>query len=157
MVQQARYGAQSELANVRQAFVAPTPIAISGPLGRDALPQHWVTKRLQAQVGEAIQVVDAVMVAGAKRLVEERVAETVHGAFVTAPHLKRPHGTLAFPSRRIRKRQSTVSFPEGARPAPPGSFAMLLGARVVISLGRSAVDQPTQTMAVTAVKLLMSA
>ncbi len=84
---QADDGPDLERAHALEALVAPGEVELVGTARRVALPQHGVAQGLDPEAREQVEVVDASLVAGADRLVEDVIADAVDGAFVPAPEL----------------------------------------------------------------------
>src|SRR3712207_2460451 len=81
----------AEIADALQPRVAPAPVVRVRTIRGDALPQHGVTQRLEADGGEQVEVFSPLFVPGAHRLVEELVPDAIDGALVSAPQLKPLH------------------------------------------------------------------
>jgi hypothetical protein len=77
-----------QLAQAAQAFVGPGPVRTVQPVRGDSLPENRVAQRAQAKLGEAVEIIEADIVTGARELVEKVVSDAVDGAFDPAPHLQ---------------------------------------------------------------------
>src|SRR5690606_40720621 len=104
MVAKPRDGAKLEVAQTLKAPVGPAPIADVRALRRHAFPQNRIAQRLEAKAREGVEVVLARLMTAEDGLVAERLTDTVHRAFVSAPQFQCPHYcTLARVQRLIER------------------------------------------------------
>src|SRR5690606_2531192 len=104
VVDEPDHGPELQLPQARQPAVGPAPVE-AAPLDLGALPKDRIAKSPEPERREAIQIVDAVVVAGEARLVQPGVADTIDGALVPAPEFELRHATSrAAASRRAPKR-----------------------------------------------------
>jgi hypothetical protein len=54
----------TKLAHTRQPLVGPAPVRLRWIGGHHALPEHGIAKRFDAKVGEAVEIVEPVLVTG---------------------------------------------------------------------------------------------
>jgi hypothetical protein len=69
------------------------PIANIWPVWRYTLPQERVTQRSQAKSGEAIEIIDTLLVAAQNSLIAKHIADAANGTLVSAPQFKPLHRT----------------------------------------------------------------
>ncbi len=76
-----------EFGEPAQPFVGEAPVAAVRVVRRHRLPQDRIAQRADAERGDAIEILDAVPVAGLGELVAIVVADADHGTFEPAPKL----------------------------------------------------------------------
>src|SRR5439155_18780685 len=95
--------------------VGPRPAVYSAAC--DPFPQHWIANRPQAQRGEPVDIVDSQRVSIPGQLVEEHIADAIHGALDAAPNLERSgRNPLRFSSK----------LPHASTPAEQDSDAAII-------------------------------
>ena len=84
MVKQADDGSDLQLAQTVQTGVRPRPLKLPGRDFRP-LPQDGIAQSLDAELGEAVQIFDTIMMSGKARLISPVIAHPIHGALVPSP------------------------------------------------------------------------
>src|SRR5437764_1080111 len=82
-------------------------------LRHDAVPEYWIAQGGDAELREALQVLDARFVAAEHELVVERVTHAVAGAFDAAPQLQRAGPRALHVTTRFRWCAGRGSAPGG--------------------------------------------
>ena len=88
MMEQSGDRPDPERAQPRQTRVAPCPVARSEAVGRDTLPQQRIAESRDAERGESVEVLDAILMPGQPDLVSEAVPHPVDGALDAAPEFE---------------------------------------------------------------------
>ena len=88
VVDQAGDGLNIELAQSLQTLVGPIPVLSVGVVRRDGLPKNGVSQRSYPQVGNQVEIFDALGVATCLKLVKIKVANPVDGAFDPSTKLR---------------------------------------------------------------------
>ena len=89
MVKQSRDAKQAQRLHAVDAGVCPAKIKTRSTAQRAALPQQGQANALDAQAGDAVQVIEALRKSGLFELVAVSVAHPVDGAFRPRPQLQR--------------------------------------------------------------------
>ena len=89
VVKEAHDRRDAELPQAAQPLVRPAPVRGPEAAGRGPFPEHRVPERGDAERGEAVEVVEAVLVPGAADLIDVVVADPVDRALDPAPQLER--------------------------------------------------------------------
>src|SRR4051812_21884471 len=105
VVQESDDRRDSQLAHARHRFVSRCPISIVQGPWRDTLPQHRVAESPNAQLAEAVEIVETIVVPTQRDLIEVAVADPIHGALDPAPNLE--GGARVQPSLFTRRRLKT--------------------------------------------------
>jgi hypothetical protein len=64
MMAQARNGTNAKRLEVLQAQVVPGEVRAVRALGRDTLPEHRMAQRPNAEFGNAVEILDSIMMTG---------------------------------------------------------------------------------------------
>src|ERR1043165_2657315 len=88
-MQQAGDGTDPQRSQYCEPLIRPSPVRPIEGIRRDALPQHGVPQRGDAESGKAFEILQAMLMAAALCLIEPLVANSIDRAFDAAPHLDR--------------------------------------------------------------------
>jgi hypothetical protein len=86
MMEQMGHRLDAEHAEAFHALVLPAPIAAT--IALDSLPVGWITQGTEAKRGDAVEIIDSILVPTHQYLIVERVADSIDGAFDPAPELE---------------------------------------------------------------------
>src|SRR4051794_35902202 len=121
-----------------QTGVVPSPITDIRMLGCDRLPDDRITYGPNSECGQAVQVFEAIMMAGFDHLVPETISDASDRTFYSAPHLEIWHLVRCHVTRRGTA--AAVAFSAAAempRVTPEFFRAFLSAARSSGNLCRS--------------------